>query len=201
MCAKRDGTRGKVEAVDNVVVEAAANSDEVQVDVAEGRPNDVPLVQPITRVRFPKRHHPTAQAGVSRRQPAPISKTVSVGMPTNGKATKPGVPDASIRRPVLSKNSKKLTDNGESGDTFRAIARYARNYRPAVIILENVDGAPWELIRAIWENDHEPIEECFERLNSGEDATEQGLDAFWDDDDPAYSDPLKSTNTACPGDF
>lgn len=42
MCAKRDGTRGKVEAVDNVVVEAAANSDEVQVDVAEGRPNGNP---------------------------------------------------------------------------------------------------------------------------------------------------------------
>lgn len=94
-----------------------------------------------------------------------------------------------------------MTDNGESGDTFREIAGYARIYRPAVIILENVDGAPWELIRAIWENDHEPIEECFEKLNSGEGATEQGLDAFWDDDDPAYSDPPKSTNTACPGDL
>ena len=43
MCAKRDGTRGEVEAVDIVVVEAAANLDEVQVGVGEGRPNGNPL--------------------------------------------------------------------------------------------------------------------------------------------------------------
>ena len=43
MCAKRDGTRGEVEAVDIVVVEAAANLDEIQVDVAEGRPKGNPL--------------------------------------------------------------------------------------------------------------------------------------------------------------
>ncbi|CAD6580658.1 MAG: hypothetical protein ASARMPRED_000285 [Alectoria sarmentosa] len=96
----------------------------------------------------------------------------------------------------LNKNSKKLTDNGESGDTFRAIARYARNCRPAVIILENVDGAPWELIRAIWENDHEPIEGHFEKLNGPDaDAAERERNAFWSnfwttfwaDGDPAYA--------------
>lgn len=86
----------------------------------------------------------------------------------------------------LNKKAKKLTDIGESGDTFRAILEYAKQYRPAVILLENVDGAPWDLIRATWENNSEFIEEYFENIDGGE-ATAQGFNSFWDDDDPGYS--------------
>ena len=39
---------------------------------------------------------------------------------------------------------KKLTDKGESGDTFYAILDYATKYKPKMIILENVSGAPWD---------------------------------------------------------
>ena len=46
---------------------------------------------------------------------------------------------------------KKLEDVGESGDTFRAILNYAKRYRPAIIVLENVCSAPWPSIKAMWE--------------------------------------------------
>ncbi len=49
--------------------------------------------------------------------------------------------------------AKELQDKGESGDTLRAILHYAKEYRPAVIILENINGAPWKSIRAVWEDD------------------------------------------------
>ena len=35
---------------------------------------------------------------------------------------------------------------GESAATFEAICSYARVYRPAVMLIENISGAPWELI-------------------------------------------------------
>ncbi|CAD6583745.1 MAG: hypothetical protein ASARMPRED_001491 [Alectoria sarmentosa] len=136
MCAKRDGTRGEVEAVDIVVVEAAANLDEIQVDVAEGRPKDrASLVETQLDI---------------------------------------------VRHLIFNR------------DTVDSLVSISVLVRPAVIILENVDGAPWELIKAVWENDHEPIEECFEKLNSGKDAIEQGLDAFWDDDDPHTRIPQRA---------
>lgn len=53
----------------------------------------------------------------------------------------------------LNARTQRLKDSGESGDTFRAIVAYAIQMRPKIIILENVLGAPWELIRAIWRND------------------------------------------------
>lgn len=87
----------------------------------------------------------------------------------------------------LNKRGKKLMDIGESGDTFRAILQYAKKYRPAVIILENVEGAPWDLIKAIWENDREFVQKYFKKVKDGEDDAEHGPDTFWDDDDPAYS--------------
>ena len=87
----------------------------------------------------------------------------------------------------LNRKGKKITDVGESGDTFRAILEYAKTYRPGVIILENVDGAPWDLIQAVWENDHESIQDYFRKISGGKDASEAGLDNFWDEDDPAYS--------------
>ncbi|RDL37552.1 uncharacterized protein BP5553_04985 [Venustampulla echinocandica] len=45
---------------------------------------------------------------------------------------------------TLNRARKTLADGGESGDTFYAMLHYARVYRPRVIILENVSGAPWD---------------------------------------------------------
>lgn len=69
----------------------------------------------------------------------------------------------------LNKHTKTLADIGESGDTFRAIFQYAKRYRPAIIILENVDGAPWNLIEAIWKNDRPVIRHV----------TKGGFEDYW----------------------
>ncbi len=84
----------------------------------------------------------------------------------------------------LNKNAKQLTAIGESGDTFRAILQYAKEYRPAMIILENVEGAPWELIKAIWESDRAYVQAWVESVGGGQDT---GLDTFWETEDVAYS--------------
>ena len=42
-------------------------------------------------------------------------------------------------------------DNGESSVTFKAIVVYANKYRPPFIILENIQYAPWIVIRRIFE--------------------------------------------------
>jgi site-specific DNA-cytosine methylase len=47
----------------------------------------------------------------------------------------------------LNNEKKTLKAGGESGDTFYAIKDYAAKYRPKIMILENVDGAPWQAIR------------------------------------------------------
>lgn len=54
---------------------------------------------------------------------------------------------------VLNTKRRGLADVGESGDTLRAILSYAKEYRPPLIILENIKNAPWEQIRAVFEND------------------------------------------------
>ncbi|KAH8434119.1 putative SNF2 family helicase [Aspergillus melleus] len=46
----------------------------------------------------------------------------------------------------LNNNRKQLDEQGESGGTFWAIIRHARVYRPRMIILENVNTAPWDMI-------------------------------------------------------
>ncbi len=38
---------------------------------------------------------------------------------------------------------KSLEDKGESGDTFYAIRAYVEKFKPKIVILENVSGAPW----------------------------------------------------------
>ncbi|KAH8602229.1 hypothetical protein B0O99DRAFT_735679 [Bisporella sp. PMI_857] len=43
----------------------------------------------------------------------------------------------------LNNNKRTLIEAGESGDTFFSIKAYANKYRPKIIILENVLGAPW----------------------------------------------------------
>lgn len=87
----------------------------------------------------------------------------------------------------LNKNAKEITDPGESGDTFRAILDYAKRYRPAVIILENVDGAPWDLIQAVWENDREGIRKHFSKGSDDTTAAKQAFEDFWGEDDLAYA--------------
>ena len=42
-------------------------------------------------------------------------------------------------------------EGGESSATFRAIATYARDYRPPLIILENIKNAPWVQISEVFE--------------------------------------------------
>ena len=49
--------------------------------------------------------------------------------------------------------TKELHEKGESGDTFRAIVHFARKYRPPIIVLENVNGAPWQEIKDVWEEE------------------------------------------------
>ena len=39
---------------------------------------------------------------------------------------------------------------GESGDTMYAILAYAAKYRPPIVVLENVMGAPWKEIQEEW---------------------------------------------------
>jgi site-specific DNA-cytosine methylase len=53
----------------------------------------------------------------------------------------------------LNSNRKTLDDDGESGDTFRAIYAYSKNFRPGVVLLENVQGQPpvWREIVAKWD--------------------------------------------------
>ena len=80
----------------------------------------------------------------------------------------------------LNKHGKKLADFGESGDTFRAIFEYAKRYRPGIIILENVDGAPWELIEAIWKNDRQ-------RIQTEKNWKGHGFENWWAKRDVPYS--------------
>lgn len=44
---------------------------------------------------------------------------------------------------ALNNERKNLEQRGESGDTFFSMREYAKEYRPKVIILENVMTAPW----------------------------------------------------------
>lgn len=45
---------------------------------------------------------------------------------------------------LLNNKKKTIDDNGESGDTFRAVLAYAKVWRPHILILENVFTAPWD---------------------------------------------------------
>ncbi|EJT96648.1 hypothetical protein DACRYDRAFT_119990 [Dacryopinax primogenitus] len=47
---------------------------------------------------------------------------------------------------ALNNKQQKITDNGESGRTFRGMMGYVRRARPAIILLENVCKAPWDQI-------------------------------------------------------
>lgn len=53
----------------------------------------------------------------------------------------------------LNPKKKGLTEVGESGDTLRAVLRYARRYRPKMILLENVASQSWGTTQAYMTND------------------------------------------------
>ena len=80
----------------------------------------------------------------------------------------------------LNKWPKSLSDVGESGDTFRAILNYAKKYRPTIIILENVCGAPWDFIKAIWENNQVSLINDYAKGDGH-------WRNVWDPEDPAYA--------------
>jgi site-specific DNA-cytosine methylase len=51
----------------------------------------------------------------------------------------------------LNNQRKTLQERGESGDTFAAVLAYAKTYRPTMLVLENVFGAPWDEMLAEYE--------------------------------------------------
>lgn len=52
----------------------------------------------------------------------------------------------------LNNQKKSLEDKGESGSTFYGILKYAKVYRPPLVILENVKGAPWAQAAKAWQD-------------------------------------------------
>ena len=110
----------------------------------------------------------------------------------------------------LNKNAKSLSEVGESADTLRGIMEYSKKHRPAIIILENIMAAPWELIKAIWRNDDEGVAKATNKINekAAKKAAKKALDNpldpqpkdsepkdpkkpwwidFWGKDDKAYA--------------
>ncbi|KAF2213398.1 hypothetical protein CERZMDRAFT_30029, partial [Cercospora zeae-maydis SCOH1-5] len=45
---------------------------------------------------------------------------------------------------ILNTHQKTIDQGGESGDTYAAVLAYCKAFRPAIVILENVLGAPWD---------------------------------------------------------
>ncbi|KAJ5888651.1 C-5 cytosine methyltransferase, partial [Penicillium taxi] len=50
----------------------------------------------------------------------------------------------------LNNNKKTLDQRGESGATFQGVLDYSKNYRPRIVVLENVAGAPWSQFEMAW---------------------------------------------------
>jgi hypothetical protein len=54
----------------------------------------------------------------------------------------------------LNTQPKGLEDNGESGDTWRAIYAYVKRFRPSIVLLENVKGLSklWDGVVSMWDS-------------------------------------------------
>jgi site-specific DNA-cytosine methylase len=54
----------------------------------------------------------------------------------------------------LNSQPKGLGDDGESGDTWRAIYSYAKRFRPSIVLLENVKGLSklWNEVVSLWDD-------------------------------------------------
>ncbi|EPS29387.1 hypothetical protein PDE_04336 [Penicillium oxalicum 114-2] len=51
---------------------------------------------------------------------------------------------------TINNKRKLLSEEGESSSTFNALLRYAKKYRPRIVILENVSTAPWDKFADVW---------------------------------------------------
>ena len=49
-----------------------------------------------------------------------------------------------------SKKAKKTDKDGVSGNAFLAIFRYVDEYRPTIVLLENLNSAPWETLKRVF---------------------------------------------------
>jgi site-specific DNA-cytosine methylase len=85
----------------------------------------------------------------------------------------------------LNSHTKKITDNGESGDTFRSLVEYLVRFRPAICIVENVKSAPWKEIQGILSND-------FEGLSAN---SQEHYSGIWKDGDRAYAAKVVQLDT------
>jgi site-specific DNA-cytosine methylase len=54
---------------------------------------------------------------------------------------------------TLNNEKKDIDSKGESGQTFRGMMDWIKKFMPPVVILENVCGAPWDLIRQRFEKE------------------------------------------------
>jgi site-specific DNA-cytosine methylase len=110
---------------------------------------------------------PYKQAYIERnfRPPIIFRDITEITSSTDGKATSaygakvaiPGNVDmviagtACVDFSKLNRNQKTLKEDGESADTFGAVLAYAKTYRPAMLVLENVLNAPWNEMMAEYE--------------------------------------------------
>jgi site-specific DNA-cytosine methylase len=85
----------------------------------------------------------------------------------------------------LNSHAKKITDDGESGDTFRSLVEYLVRFRPAICILENVKSAPWKEIQGILSNDLEGLSANCQEHYSG----------MWKDGDKGYAAKVAQLDT------
>lgn len=51
----------------------------------------------------------------------------------------------------LNNQRKTFDEDGQSRSTFQGVLGYAERYRPRIVVLENVEGAPWPKIQAAWD--------------------------------------------------
>ena len=85
------------------------------------------------------------------------------------------------------KHKKGIEEFGETGDVLLGILLYAKKYRPAIIILENVEKATWPLVMAIWRNDVQFVKNELKEL------AKPWL--IWDKKDPGYTNVLRLVDT------
>ena len=64
----------------------------------------------------------------------------------------------------LNNEKKGLDDGGESGQTFKGMMDWVDRTQPPVVILENVCGAPWDLIAQRWNQHGKDIIKNFFRI-------------------------------------
>ena len=78
------------------------------------------------------------------------------------------------------KRKNGVDHTGESSDTFKGLVKAVQKFRPPIVIIENVSGAPWEQLSAVMEN------------NRDFGQTKNYVCELWPEDDKAYATyPIK----------